>query len=76
MKLLEVSHFVGQGFRKEPIVVLCGSDVLREDGLFLESSVYIIGIQPIVLTFVLHDFEYATAIDFAHVLVMELLLQS
>lgn len=50
--------------------------MFREDGLLVEPSVCIFRIEPVVFTLMLHDFEDAAAVDFADILVMEVLVES
>jgi hypothetical protein len=70
VQLVEITDLVGQSLCKQFVVVFRGGNVLWEESVVFESCLDIVGVVPIMLTFVLHDLEYSTSVDLAYVLVM------
>lgn len=74
--LIEISEFVGKGLSEQLVVVLRRGYVLREDGFFFESSIHVVLVEPIVGAFVLHYLQDPASVDFAKVLIVEVLVES
>ena len=74
--LLQVAQLVGQCLREEFVVVLRGGHVLGEHRLILQPGVCVLRIEPVVAALVLHDLDNSAPVYFAHVLVVEVLVEA
>lgn len=74
--LIEIPKLVGECLSKQLVVVLRRGDVLREDSFFLQPSIHILLVEPIVTALVFHDLQDPASVYLAEVLIMQMLVES
>lgn len=75
MQHVEVIVFIDQSFSMEPVIVLSGSNILRENDFIGESLLSIFACIPVVLAFKCHYLFYSLPIHSLEVFVVKVFIE-
>ena len=74
MQFFEISKLIRQSFSKKFVVVFSWGDILGKDGLFVQSGVNILFIEPIIRALMFHNLQNSASINLSNIFIMQMFI--